>query len=52
MEIISHRGLWKKDHEKNSVKAFQRSFEKGFGTVIAERVFDIFTENSSKHQKP
>lgn len=40
MEIISHRGLWKKDHEKNSVKAFQRSFEKGFGTETDLRDLD------------
>ncbi|EOG9062970.1 hypothetical protein ACLK5F_003761 [Vibrio fluvialis] len=32
MEIISHRGYWKLNDEKNKVLAFQRSFELGFGT--------------------
>ncbi|KZZ48890.1 hypothetical protein A3759_17685 [Thalassolituus sp. HI0120] len=32
MEIISHRGYWKSEEEKNSVVAFERSFSMGFGT--------------------
>lgn len=32
MEIISHRGYWLEPSEKNSEKAFQRSFGLGFGT--------------------
>jgi hypothetical protein len=32
MEIISHRGLWYKNSEKNSMKAFHASFENNFGT--------------------
>lgn len=32
MEIISHRGYWKKEIEKNSQASFIRSFELGFGT--------------------
>ena len=32
MEILSHRGYWKKINEKNSLLAFKRSFELGFGT--------------------
>lgn len=31
MIILSHRGYWKKTHEKNSAEAIQRSFQKGFG---------------------
>lgn len=31
MKIISHRGYWKQDSEKNSREAFIRSFELGFG---------------------
>lgn len=31
MEIISHRGYWKKPAEKNSVVAFKRSFRNFFG---------------------
>ena len=31
MLILSHRGLWKSDSEKNSLLSFQRSFELGFG---------------------
>ena len=32
MKIISHRGLWIKESEKNSEKSFKNSFQKGFGT--------------------
>jgi len=31
MIILSHRGYWKKDSEKNTMKAFKRSFKFGFG---------------------
>lgn len=32
MKIISHRGLWLKEFEKNSTTSFERSFQEGFGT--------------------
>lgn len=32
MKIISHRGYWKSDVEKNSIAAFKRSFLLGYGT--------------------
>jgi hypothetical protein len=32
MIIISHRGYWKNSAEKNTIKAFRRSFKFGFGT--------------------
>lgn len=32
MIILSHRGLWSKPQEKNSMKAFELSFSLGFGT--------------------
>jgi hypothetical protein len=32
MEIISHRGLWKSEEEKNTILAFENSFKNGFGT--------------------
>lgn len=32
MKILSHRGYWKTIEEKNSLVAFERSFELGFGT--------------------
>jgi hypothetical protein len=32
MQIISHRGYWKDDSEKNTVIAFKRSFSLSFGT--------------------
>jgi hypothetical protein len=32
MKILSHRGYWKNDSEKNQEKSFHRSFELGFGT--------------------
>ncbi|NIG14638.1 hypothetical protein [Pantoea sp. Cy-640] len=40
MEIISHRGYWKNNDEKNSVIAFKRSFELGFGTETDVRDFN------------
>jgi glycerophosphoryl diester phosphodiesterase len=32
MIILSHRGYWKTQAEKNTVTAFERSFDLGFGT--------------------
>ena len=32
MEILSHRGYWKNEGEKNTKIAFERSFQLGFGT--------------------
>ncbi len=32
MEIISHRGLWISEEEKNTIIAFENSFKNGFGT--------------------
>lgn len=32
INVISHRGYWKKPHEKNMPDAFRRSFSLGFGT--------------------
>ena len=32
MEIISHRGYWKNNQEKNTHQAFKRSFDLNFGT--------------------
>lgn len=32
MKILSHRGYWKNESEKNTKNAFLRSFELGFGT--------------------
>lgn len=40
MKVISHRGYWKTPDEKNSVVAFQRSFELGFGTETDVRDLD------------
>jgi glycerophosphoryl diester phosphodiesterase len=40
MEIISHRGYWFKNSEKNSDAAFQRSFSLNFGTETDIRDFD------------
>ena len=39
MEIISHRGYWKLKDEKNSTKAFKRSFKMNFGTETDIRDF-------------
>lgn len=32
MQILSHRGFWLEPSEKNTMAAFRRSFELGFGT--------------------
>jgi hypothetical protein len=32
MIILSHRGYWKKENEKNTIEAFVRSADLGFGT--------------------
>lgn len=38
--IISHRGYWLKDNEKNTKIAFERSFSLGFGTETDIRDFN------------
>ncbi len=40
MKIISHRGFWIKNSEKNTISAFERSFELGLGTETDLRDFD------------
>lgn len=40
MIIISHRGFWSDPGEKNTVCAFRRSFEKGFGVETDVRDLD------------
>ena len=39
MKIISHRGLWENEPEKNSRTAFLRSFNKGHGTETDVRAY-------------
>ena len=39
MKIISHRGYWQNDSEKNSIAAFRRSFALGFGAETDVRDF-------------
>jgi len=40
MQILSHRGFWLSAEEKNSVSAFERSFDQGFGTETDIRDFN------------
>lgn len=40
MEIISHRGLWKNQNEKNTEQAFANSFKLGYGTETDVRDYD------------
>ncbi|WP_290873657.1 hypothetical protein [Aquabacterium sp.] len=40
MKIISHRGYWKSEEEKNTNIAFDRSFNLAFGTETDIRDFD------------
>lgn len=50
MEIISHRGYWKKNEEKNTREAFVRSFDLGFGTETDVR--DLNGELVISHDIP
>ncbi|MDA9000667.1 hypothetical protein N9J66_01230 [Gammaproteobacteria bacterium] len=40
MEIISHRGFWSNENDKNSLAAFKRSFNSGYGTETDIRDLD------------
>ncbi len=40
MQILSHRGYWKTESEKNRPIAFERSFKLGFGTETDFRDFN------------
>jgi glycerophosphoryl diester phosphodiesterase len=40
MKILSHRGYWKNQEEKNSLVAFERSFERGYGIETDIRDLD------------
>ncbi|MFT5653731.1 MAG: glycerophosphoryl diester phosphodiesterase [Psychromonas sp.] len=50
MIIISHRGYWKDYSEKNTVRAFERSFSMGFGTETDVR--DCAGELVISHDMP
>jgi len=50
VEVISHRGYWKKPIEKNSELAFRRSFQLGFGTETDVR--DLSGELVISHDMP
>ncbi len=40
MNIISHRGLWKQDSQKNSIEAFKLAIKNGFGIETDIRDFN------------
>ena len=50
MRIISHRGYWRTPSEKNTINAFQRSFDLGFGTETDIR--DLAGEIVISHDLP
>jgi len=50
MKILSHRGYWKTIEEKNSLIAFRRSFDLGFGTETDVR--DMAGELVISHDMP
>ena len=50
MNILSHRGLWKSEDEKNTIIAFERSFILGFGTETDIR--DLNGELVISHDPP
>ncbi len=37
MNIIAHRGLWKEKAEQNTIEAFKRAFDNGFGVELDVR---------------
>ena len=50
VEILAHRGFWKKESEKNTQIAFERAFDKGFG--IETDLRDIKGEIVISHNMP
>ena len=54
LKIIAHRGFWLEKSEQNSLKAFKKAFENGFGVETDVRDFngelvishDIATKNA------
>ena len=50
MKILSHRGYWKSEDEKNTKIAFERSFQLGFGTETDIR--DLNGELVISHDPP
>lgn len=50
MQILSHRGYWQNIQERNTKKAFERSFESGFGTETDLR--DICGKIVISHDMP
>lgn len=50
MQILSHRGYWQNLEERNTKKAFERSFEAGFGTETDLR--DICGKIVISHDMP
>ena len=50
MKILSHRGYWKREDEKNTKIAFERSFQLGFGTETDIR--DLNGELVISHDPP
>ena len=50
MQIISHRGLWKVNKEKNKLLSLERSFDLGFGTETDIR--DLNGELVISHDMP
>lgn len=54
MQIISHRGFWKNESEKNKAISFERSFSAGFGTETDLRDLDgelVISHDTPKSHK-
>ena len=51
MKILSHRGLWRDATEKNSLQAFRRSAEQGFGTEtdVRDRQGELVISHDMPH---
>jgi glycerophosphoryl diester phosphodiesterase len=53
MIVLSHRGLWRTNQEKNTEVAFNRSFEMGFGTETDIRDYcgELVISHDMAHSK-
>lgn len=50
MQIIAHRGLWKDEKEKNTIRAFTKAFDLGFG--IETDIRDYHSKLVISHDLP
>lgn len=55
MKILAHRGYWKREDEKNTMTAFRRAFEKGYGIETDVRDYMgqlVISHNIANEESP